>query len=485
MLYDGYNRRKQEQIQELENSGLVPQIADMVRVLNAENKKIAAIYNQQTLRITEEMEKRRGEWEEILCTNDVKVQEQFQQEIRSLRKNLAEYEREKSNALRAEIFEIADAKDRELNQALTQINTAVEERIRKFKIDMQNAVKESTFYAEEYHKSVKMLLKALKETYQGEKFCSHEMKEIQELISKSEEILETAPQASYAVIWDAVEKTLLAMNKAENLGQEWMMQYRIALVLAEEIKSVFTYENTLGYLVNGTYKQTREEAEQFCAENGIFPGEINEITVDQYIYGEFKELKENFDAIYKKLKEQNGEEVSLEELYTIIDDLNVKYGEETRKLIFEAKMNLNEALLIDRVEAQLNEALGGGYHSTGSARSGNCHNGEKHIVFERDGNPEEQICVVLKNGGWNDGDQGEMVLNTEVDLKVMKDNRISEKKRRQLRNRICDYLNADLAGANVTMSCMAGTENTLTTDHQAGNLREVQRRKVARKNLNR
>ena len=87
---------------------------------------------------------------------------------------------------------------------------------------------------------------------------------------------------------------------------------------------------------------------------------------------------------------------------------------------------------------------------------------------------------MLKNAGWDDGEDGQAVLNTEVDLKVLKDNKISEKKRRQLRNRICDYLNASVDGAQTSMGCVKGTENQLTRDTSAGNLREVRRRRVAR-----
>lgn len=479
-VFSAYNKNKEKRVKELEDSGLVPQIASAYNSLVTENKKIASIYNTQTLRVVKEMEDRREEWETILQNNDVKLQMDFQERVTDLRKNLAEYEKGKANALRGELQDLTDAQDRELNAALRKVNAQIEANIQKLKTEMKNAAKESEAYAQEYHKSVKLLLKTLTEDYQGEKFCSNELLEIRELMEKSEEILDTAPQAAYAIIWDAAEKTLLAINKAENLEQEWMMQYRSALVLAEEVRSVFTYENTLGYLVNGIYKQTREEAEEVCREHGWNVQDIRELSADEYVYGELADLKKEFDEMYDKLYKNDGQAVSLEEMYTIVDDLNVKYGARTRKLLFEAKMNLNEALLIDRVEMQLNNALGGGYHSTGSARGGNIHNGEKHIVFERDKNPDEQICVVLKNGGWDDGEDGQAVLNTEVDLKVMKDNKISEKKRRQLRNRICDYLNATVDGAQTSMGCVKGTENQLTKDTSAGNLREVRRRKVTR-----
>ncbi len=477
--FQAYHRQKEKKAKELEDSGLVPQLASAYRSLVAENSKIASVYNTQTLRVVKEMENRRGDWEKILQKNDVELQMDFQEKVTGLRKNLAEYEREKASALRREIQDVTDEQDRELNHALRNINAKIETDIQNLKAAMKNAVRESEAYAQEYHKSVKLLLKTLKEEYQGEKFCRKELAEIQELMDKSEEVLDTAPQAAYAIIWDAAEKTLLAINQAENMQQEWLMQYRCALVLAEEIKAVFTYENTLGYLVNGIYKQTREEAEAVCQEQGWNPADIRELAADEYVYGELADLKKEFDEMYRKLHEEESE-ISLEEMYTIIDDLNVKYGAHTRQLIFEAKMNLNEALLIDRVEKQLNDALGGGYHSTGSARGGNIHNGEKHILFERDGNPDEQICVVLKNGGWDDGEDGQAVLNTEVDLKVLKDNKISEKKRRQLRNRICDYLNASVDGAQTSMGCVKGTENQLTRDTSAGNLREVRRRRVAR-----
>lgn len=480
IAFDSYNKNKKKKAEELENSGLIPQVAAAYKSIVEESQKIASIYNRQTLRVTDEMEKRRRQWEEILNSNDVKLQMEFQEKVTDFRRNLAEYEREKTKALKEEIQNLTDAQDRELNRALREVNERIEAGIHEWKTAMENAAKESEGYAQEYHKSAKMLLKTLKEDYQGEKFCSNELLEIQELMDKSEEVLDMAPQASYAIIWDAVEKSLLAINKAENMQQEWLMQYRTALVLAEEIKAVFEYEGTLGYLVEGTYKQTRQEAETYCRENGLNPQDIRELKADEYVYGELADLKREFQEEYTKLHDKNGQDMLLEELYTVIDDLNVKYAARTRKLIFEAKMNLNEALLIDRVETQLNDALGGGYHSTGSARGGDCHNGEKHIIFERDGNPEEQICVVLRNGGWGDDGDGQTVLNTEVDLKVIKDNRISEKKRRQLRKRICDYLNAGMEGAQVNMSCVKGTENTLTRDTSAGNLREVRRRKVTR-----
>ncbi len=478
-LYGAYNTRKQRAAEELENSGLVPQIASVYSSMVAESKQIASVYNKQTMRVIDHMQECRNEWEQMLTNEDVRVHQKLMEQIGESRANLARFERERAEALVRDITAVTDAQDRELNLALKRSNDLIEAGIRNMKNTLATRANVSAGYANEYLEGTKLLLKTLRKDYQGQKFCGNEITGIEELLTKGNAVMETAPQAAYAIALDAAEKTLLAINKAENLQQEWLMQYRTALVLAEEIKSMFTDEASFGYMVNGVYLQTEDEAFKHCLYEDLNPSAMVGVSAYEYTYGELHELKEKFDEAYAALHKDDGQELSVEDLYTVIDDFNVVYGVRARRLLHEAKMNFNEALFIDRLEEQLNDALGGGYHSTGSARGGDCHNGEKHIIFERDGNPEEQICVVLRNGGCDDGD-GEAVLNTEIDVKCVQDNKISENKRRKLRRRICDYLGAAVEGAEVNLDCVAGTENRLTTDQTAGNLHEVRRKRVER-----
>lgn len=140
-------------------------------------------------------------------------------------------------------------------------------------------------------------------------------------------------------------------------------------------------------------------------------------------------------------------------------------------------MNVNEALLIDRLERQISDALHGSYHHSGSARSGDVHNGEKHILFTRDGDPNDQLCVVLRNGGWDSHDT-----LTEVDVHVVSDHKVNEKKRRIIRNRIADYINASYAGGKTTLHCVSGTEQNVTTNHPAAaNLKSVKKQTPRRR----
>lgn len=480
-LYDEHNRRKQDRLHELEESGLVPQVAAVCRELAAANKKVSAVYNRQTIRISNDISTRREEWNEILRSSNLKEQIAFQKQIDGLRSQMADYEREKARALSAEIETLTDAQDRELNMELKSINDAMQDKIRELRTKLEASDLAGRYYAEEYYKNAESLWKLLQEEYQGGKFCANEMKAIEELMTRSRELLAEAPEAAYAVIWNAIEKTLLSINKAENLQQEWMMQYRTALVLAEEIKAVLGSEMCLGYLVENAYAQTKEEAEKLCAQKGLPQDRIQVLNADDYVYGELADLMRDFQGYYEKLHKGDGEELSIEELYTIIDDLNVTYATNSRKLLFEAKMNLNEALLIDRVETQINDALGGGYRHGGSARSGNCHNGEKHILFEREGNPDEQICVILKNDGWGDDGNGETLFCTEIEVKSIKDNKISEKKRHQIRNRLCTYLNAGMNGSQTSISCVEGTENRLSEDTEAADLENVKKKALTRR----
>ena len=135
--FQAYHRQKEKKAKELEDSGLVPQLASAYRSLVAENSKIASVYNTQTLRVVKEMENRRGDWEKILQKNDVELQMDFQEKVTGLRNNLAEYEREKASALRREIQDVTDEQDRELNHALRNINAKIETDIQNLKAAMK------------------------------------------------------------------------------------------------------------------------------------------------------------------------------------------------------------------------------------------------------------------------------------------------------------------------------------------------------------
>ncbi len=479
--HDAHQRNKLQKLQELQDSGVMEQISDMYTSLASANREISAIYNKQSMTVSDAISNARSQWEKTLASDSMKHQIQFQELAAQMGKDLSELEKSKAAALCGKITELADAEDRELRAALDEANGKLQTEIRRMseKIRMQAA--EGAAYAREYYKNAEELYALLIKEYEGEKFCSHELQGISVLMEKCRAMEETAPGASYAVIWEAVEKTLLAINKAENLQQEWMMQYRMALQLAEEINCVFRYEGTLGYLVEGEYVQTEEEAQKLCEEKGIpFSGELA-LKADDYVYGELSDIKKDFLTIYNNLHKEDGRELSLDDLYVIVDDLTVSCGANVRSLMYEARMNLNEALLIDRIEEQINDALGGGYHSAGSARGGNCHNGEKHILFERNGDPEEQICVVLKNDGWGADGSGEPVFQTAVEVKSIKDKKISEKKRRAVRRRICDYMNTNMPGTQTMLACDTATAGRLSGDTGAANLDAVTRRTVERR----
>lgn len=478
--HDANVQRKAKKLQELQDSGTMEQISGMYESLAAANREISGIYNKQAVAILNAISDTRSQWEKTLAKSSIKSQIEFQKKADQMAKNLSDFEKSKTAALCGKITELADAQDRELRAALDEVNGRLQTEIRQIGRKIQMHAAEGAAYAEEYYKCAEELYSLLIQEYEGEKFCSNELQGISTLMEKCRAMEKTAPGASYAVIWEAVEKNLLAINKAENLQQEWMMQYRLALQLAEEINCVFQYEDVLGYLVEGEYVQTEEEAERLCEEKRIPFSETLALKADDYVYGDLAEIKKDFSELYNKLHKEDGNDLSLDDLYVIVDDLTVSYGANTRSLMCEAKMNLNEALLIDRIEEQLNEALGGGYHSTGSARGGNCHNGEKHIVFERNGDPEEQICVVLRNDGWGADGNGEPVFQTAIDVKSIKDKKISEKKRRAVRKRICDYMNAGMPGTQTTISCNNATAGQLSEDIESANLNAVTRRTVSR-----
>lgn len=480
-IHDANVQKKAQKLQELKDSGIIEQISGMYESLAAANREIFGIYNKQAMAISNAISDNYSQWEKMLAKSSIKNQIGFQQTAEQMSKSLADFEKNKAAALCGKITELTDEQDRELRAALDEINVRIQTEIRQISRKIQRHAAQGAVYAKEYYKCAEELYSLLIQEYEGEKFCSNELQGISALMEKCRAMEKTAPGASYAVIWEAVEKTLMAINKAENLQQEWMMQYRLALQLAEEVNCVFQYEDILGYLVEGEYAQTEEEARELCEEKGIPFSETFALKADDYVYGDLAEIKKDFSVLYNKLHKEDGNDLSLDDLYVMVDDLTVSYGANTRSLMCEAKMNLNEALLIDRIEEQLNEALGGGYHSTGSARGGNCHNGEKHIVFERNGDPDEQICVVLRNDGWGADGNGEPVFQTAIDVKSIRDKRISEKKRRAVRKRICDYMNAGMPGTQTVISCNHATAGQLSEDIESADLNGVTRRAVSRR----
>lgn len=475
-VYHNHQKKKERELKELENSGLSVQLQESYRNLLEGNRQIAEIYNTQSVRVADSIQAKYREWNHVLQKDDIKAQLKFQRHMKGMRENLVSFEREKAFVLKQDLKKITDEQDRELADRLQKVNEKIQKDISGIIKKMKEADHVGEFYAKEYYQNAEVLLDMLIKNHNGQKFCASEISQIFLLMDKCQELIATAPEAAYAVIWKALELTLLAVNKAENCQNEWLMQYRAALIAAEEVHSIFCQEQDMGYLVDKDYAKTKEEAFAICLKKGISESSIRALTADGYTNGEFGRLKEEFMKLYEMLHLNGGEALGLEDLYEIIDDLNVKYAPNVRQQILDAKLNLNEALLIDKIEEQINDALGGGYHWDGSARSGDEHNGEKHIVFVRDNGSGEKISIVLGNDGWRDDGSGQPVLGTKIDMKVIEDPQISEKKRHQIRSRITKYLNAGIRGSSTTLKCTAGTEGRLSSDLESADLEKVRRK---------
>lgn len=476
-IHESHQQSKLRAEQELISSGVSGDIVTLYGNLVRTNETIAETYNKQTLRITNNINEIRTKWNENIKTANIKIQNQFHREIQDMRANLSETEARHIRALQSETDALLDAQDREFHQAVRTANNRIENAIHAaFSSANQNA-EVSRELAIQYQKNAEELLKVLKEQYHGERFCSHEIESIDTLLKQATaKLTADTPAAAYALFWQAVESELLAINNAENAYQQWLMQYRIALQLAEEVKATIENESLLGYLVGEEYADTMENACRLCHQKHIPECDIKPLNADDYVYGDLAELKKEFQEKYARLHENEGVTYSMKDLYELIDDLHVKYAARLRKLLYEAKMNLNEALLIDRLEKQISEALHGSYHYSGSARSGNQHNGSKHILFCRDGDPDDQLCVVLKNDGWDDND-----CLVSVDVHVVKDHKVNETKRRRIRDRISSYVCAKNAGSRGNIGCVNGTINNLTTKNPAqANLAHVRDREVRR-----
>lgn len=476
-IFQAHQANKLKAAQKLRDSGVEEDIVNLYHALVQESNVIADTYNAQTIRIIDDVNERRAKWHQMLQDGNLEHQIEFHSQFAALSQEAAAYERQRADALRADLTALTNAKDREFRQALAMANSRLEARIRTMKAAAAAKGEVSANLAKQHQVSAQQLLEVLMRAYDGERFCPQDIKSAQRLLEKGNAMLATAPEAAYALFWDAIETSLLAMNKAEQAYQEWLMEYRTARMLAEEIRAIIRQETKLGYLVGDHYAQTMEEAQKFCQDQDVSEDQIRELNADDYVYGELKELIREFEACYRHLTEQDGKQCTTKELYEIIDDLNVKYGANLRDLLFEAKMNVNDALLIDRLEKELSDALHGSYHHSGSARGGALHNGDKHILFTRDGDPEDQICVVLSNGGW---DNGSAVTN--VDVHVIRDKKVNEKKRSAIRNRIAAYLGGRIQGSRTTLHCTTGTERNLVTTHPAaGDLPQVKNTPVKRK----
>lgn len=480
MISDSMNKRKIHKLQELQESNVISDFSTIYKSLQTANNEISKIYNMQTTRIAGDTQKFNNDWQEYLSKDMEKMNMEFDEEARRMSQSLNKLQRDKMKALTDNVENIQNQYDADIRKKLEDAQNSVHIQLNKAIKAIKQTENDAEVYAEQHYKKAEELLSLLSNEYEGGRFCVNEIKEIGVLMDEAQEKISLAPQAAYAIIWQAIEICLLALNKAEVKQNEWMMQYRIALQLAEELKASFEIESTLGYLVDGQYAETEEQAKKICIKKDLKTVDIIPLRADDYVYGELASLRLEFDSLYQLLKKDNGVNLSIEDLYTYIDDLTIKYNLNIKKLILEAKLNLNEAMLIDSIEKQLNNALEGGYHCVGSARVGNQHNGAKHIVFEKDGDPEEQICIVLKNDGVANDVNGMSTFNTTIDVKSIKDRKISERKRHAIRERISTYLNHSYSGSNTTIDCNQSTRGRLSNDPRSARMDVVRNRRVER-----
>lgn len=450
-----HGQKKRREREEIRRSGINESIGSFRNSLAANMNEQMRLNTEASNKMMQEMERNRQELLKLVNENDPEKYQHYMGQIRQSHQELSY----KLSDIQESFVKNYHAKINESMEHVTNVINAQYanylQELQQYQADLQAKKKKAMEIADEYIGEAKVLLAALEEDYDGNKFANLQLIDLQKTLNDTieqynSENYEAAIATAKGVSLDTIEE----IYKADCKKQEWDNYYKLALTLSAELEAYMSAQE----VITSDVKKQVEQRIGKPLEEEIVGIRICDYT-DKMKNGksQFTYLQEKACEIKTYLESQNAGELSTQQLKGYVELLNGKLYPSAQLAIYKGVLNMNNAFSRQNISEEIIDFFEEhNFNFTGYSYDGNQHDGALHIGLENDVTGEE-IIVTLAPELMENGD-----VQTSVEINQLKGDETNEERKAYFRTSVESVVVENTPGAQVHLECKKETKNKLS-----------------------
>lgn len=450
-----YEEQKRRQREEIRRSGLGESIgafrSSMASNMNEQMRLNAEVSNRMMM----EMDKNRQEMLRLVNENDPEKYQQYMGQIRIARQEL-------SNKLFNMQEEFTRNYHVKINESMNTVTNAINtqyanylQELEQLQANQQAKKEKAKQIADEYIEEAKVLIVALEDDYEANKFANMQLNDLQKTLNEAiNQYNSENYEAAIATAKNVSVETIEEIYKADCKKQEWDNFYKCALTLSSELEAYLMAQE----VITSDVKRQVEEKSGKPLEDEIVGIRISEYT------DKMKDGKSQFDYLLDKTREiknflesNAAQTLTTQQVKDYVELLNGKLFPSAQLAIYKGVLNMSNAFSRQNISEEIIDFFEEhNFNFTGYNYDGDSHDGALHIGLENDVTGEE-IIVTLAPELMENGD-----VQTRVEINQLKGDETNEKRKAYYRTSVQNVVVDNTPGAQIKLECRKETRNRLS-----------------------
>ena len=452
-----YEQERRQRRDEIRRSDAAQSIGSFREEMQREMNRQTALNAQASEQMMAQLDRQRREMRAAAEQQDTQAFQSYVSEMKASRTATLEAITTAQNDFNASYRRDISSSMARISQNLNAQYADYMQQITQMSADNAARQEQAKEIAASYIAEARTLVTSLEEDYRGAKFAPGALATLQAELAQSESLFAAGRfEAAIASAKDTAMSALEEIYEADAKQQEWDNQYKLALVLSEEVR---TYIESQA-VVTQQVKEYAEKASGKTLDDDIVGVKISEYT-DRNAQGvtRFDYLLARATQIYDDLRGASAEQYTTQQLRDCVTFLNDELYPAAASCVSGAVVNMNNAFSRQNLSEEIIDFFEEhNFVFNGYAYDDNCHDKALHIDLENEITGEELVITLapeLVSGG---------DVQTHVDLKQLRGDEANEQRKAYYRQCVEDVVRGGHPGAEVSLQCNAATKGRLSAD---------------------